>query len=76
MSKKDIIVIPHSLKTETGYFNDEIEVLIVVIVQSRTFYKARLWCSAIHECNIDNLIFCYKHQYDGSETIKATLGRK
>ena len=43
MNKKDIIVIPHSLKTETGYFNDEIEVLIVVIVQSRTFYKVRLW---------------------------------
>ena len=43
MNKKDIIVIPHSHKTETGYFNDEIEVLIVEIVQSRTFYKARLW---------------------------------
>lgn len=36
MKKEDIIVIPHSLKTETSYFNDEIEVLIVGIVLSRT----------------------------------------
>ena len=27
MNKEDIIVIPHSLKTETKYFSDEVEVL-------------------------------------------------